>query len=309
MAFRLRYQAHDLELPLGEFVVGRSTECQLSLDDPLVSRRHAVLKVRRDGVSAQDLGSRNGVLVNGVKISGERELAAGDKVSIGSQEMVLHLATEVNPAAQSGEEVYRRATQTLGAAYVMDLRNAVDAAGGASSLPPLMPSPVGAAPARSSSFGGLGGSDPPTNEASRSVQSFQLLGGVADKALVMNKAEDAERILLVLLNDVMSRARDGQTLDSSVCEPAARYAARLASATGKGSWADYAFELYRRQRRVLPAAVIDEMLATVRKLKNPELGGIRFYLETLREMAPNLGPAERFLVQRIEGLERQMALK
>src|SRR4051812_21036537 len=126
MAFRLRYQAHDLELPLGEFVVGRSTECQLSLDDPLVSRRHAVLKVRRDGVSAQDLGSRNGVLVNGVKISGERELAAGDKVSIGSQEMVLHLAAEVNPAAHAGgEEVYRRATQTLGAAYVMDLRNAV----------------------------------------------------------------------------------------------------------------------------------------------------------------------------------------
>jgi hypothetical protein len=141
------------------------------------------------------------------------------------------------------------------------------------------------------------------------VQSFQLLGGVADKALAMNKAEDAERILLVLLNDVMARVRDGQTLDASVCEPAARYAARLASATGKPSWADYAFELYRRQRRVLPAAVIDELLASVRKLKNPELGGIRTYLETLREMAAGLGPAERFLVQRIEGLERQMALK
>ena len=38
MPFRLRYMAHDLELPIGEFVVGRSTECQLSLDDPLVAR-------------------------------------------------------------------------------------------------------------------------------------------------------------------------------------------------------------------------------------------------------------------------------
>ncbi|MFT3766571.1 MAG: FHA domain-containing protein [Minicystis sp.] len=297
MAFRLRYQAHDLELQLGEFVVGRSTECQLSLDDPLVSRRHAVLKVRRDGVSVQDLGSRNGVLVNGVKINGERELSAGDKVGIGSQEMVLHVAADAHPAANpGGEEVYRRATQTLGAAYVMDLRSAVEASGGA-------PAPAAVRPP------GVALADPPTHEASRSVQSFQLLGGVADKALAMGKAEDAERILLVLLNDVMNRARDGQTLDPSVCEPAARYAARLASATGKTSWADYAFELFRRQRRVLPAPVIDELYAGVRKVKNPELGAIRAYLETLREMASTLGPAERFLFQRIEGLERQMALK
>jgi predicted component of type VI protein secretion system len=294
MAFRLRYLAHDLELPLGEFVVGRSTECQLSLDDPLVSRRHAVLRVRKDGVSVQDLGSRNGVVVNGVKISGERELVAGDKVGIGSQEMVLHLAADQSPAAHAaGEEVYRRATQTLGAAYVMDLRSAVEAAGAA--VPPA----AGSRPVV----------DPPTAEASRSVQSFQLLGGVADKALAMGKAEDAERILHVLMNDVMNRARDGQTLDAGVIEPAARYAARLASATGKGSWADYVFELYRRQRRVLPAPVIDELYASVRKVKSLELSGIRAYLETLRELASGFGPADRFLFQRIEGLERQMALK
>lgn len=297
MAFRLRYQAHDLELPLGEFVVGRSTECQLSLDDPLVSRRHAVLKVRRDGVSVQDLGSRNGVVVNGVKINGERELSPGDKISIGSQDMVLNVAADVHPAAHAGnEEVYRRATQTLGAAYVMDLRSAIDAAGG-------MAPPAGARPVGGSS------ADPPTAEASRSVQSFQLLGGVADKALAMGKADDAERILLVLLNDVMTRVRDGQQIDASVSEPAARYAVRLATATGKASWADYAFELHRRLRRVLPAAVIDELYVGVRKLKSPDLTAIRAYLETLREMASSLGPAERFLVQRIEGLERQIALK
>jgi len=294
MAFRLRYQAHDLELPLGEFVVGRSTECQLSLDDPLVSRRHGMLKVRRDGVSVQDLGSRNGVVVNGAKITGERELAPGDKVTIGSQEMVLSVAADVRPAAQAGEDVYRRATQTLGAAYVMDLRSAVEAAGG---VPP-------AAGSRPSAM-----ADPPTAEASRSVQSFQLLGGVADKALAMGKAEDAERILLVLLNDVLNRVRGGQQIDPSVSEPAARYAARLAGATGKASWSDYTFELHRRLRRVMPASVIDELYVGVRKLKNPELAAIRAYLETLREMASTLGPAERFLFQRVEGLERQMALK
>jgi hypothetical protein len=302
MAFRLRYLAHDLELPLGDFIVGRSTECQLSLDDPLVSRRHAVLRVRRDGVSVQDLGSRNGVIVNGSKTSGERELTGGDKIAIGSQEMVLHVAADANPAAHpTGEEVYRRATQTLGAAYVMDLKGAIGAleSAGGGSLPPLPPAGARATPLV----------DPPTAEASRSVQSFQLLGGVADKALAMGKADDAERILLVLLNDVMARARDGAVLDAAVIEPAARYGARLASATGKASWADYAFELYRRHKKVLPASVVDELYAGVRKLKSPELGAIRAYLETLREGAASFGPAERFLFQRIEGLERQMALK
>ena len=49
MRFRLRYLQHDLELSEGQFAVGRNASCQLSLDDPLVSRRHALLSVARDG--------------------------------------------------------------------------------------------------------------------------------------------------------------------------------------------------------------------------------------------------------------------
>ncbi len=324
MPYRLRYLAHDLELPIGEFVVGRSTDCQLSLDDPLVSRRHAVLKVRRDGVSVQDFGSRNGVLVNGVKISGERELSPGDKVSIGSQEMVLHSAAEANPLTTvAGEEVYRRATQTLGAAYVMDLRAAVEArnasAGAGAPLPlPGFPIPRKEAPppgspevptVEATPEGTEAPKPKPPVEPSRSAQSFNLLGGVADKALAMGKAEEAERILQALLTDVITRSRDGQTVDPILAEPAARYAARLAGATTKASWVEYVFELYRRQRRVLPASVIDELYSGVRKVKGLDLGGVRSYLDVLREVSAGFGPAERFLVQRIEGLERQMALK
>jgi Inner membrane component of T3SS, cytoplasmic domain len=308
MPYRLRYLAHDLELPIGEFVVGRSTECQLSLDDPLVSRRHAVLRVRRDGVSVQDFGSRNGVLVNGTKISGERELAPGDKVSIGSQEMVLQAAADAHPLATfAGEEVYRRATQTLGAAYVMDLRSAVEAR---NAVPGAVPVPLPSFPVpRKEVVAAPPVADPPTAEGSRSVQSFNLLGGVADKALAMGKAEDAERILQALLNDVITRARDGNVVDPGIAEPAARYAARLAGATSKASWVEYVFELYRRQRRVLPAAVIDELYSVVRKVKGLDLAGVRAYLDALREMSAGFGPAERFLVQRVEGLERQIALK
>jgi len=71
MGFRLRYQQHDFELTEGEVVIGRSASCQLSLDDPLVSRSHAKLTVTVDAVAVEDMGSRNGVRVNGQRLSPE----------------------------------------------------------------------------------------------------------------------------------------------------------------------------------------------------------------------------------------------
>src|SRR3984957_12536093 len=89
MRWRLRYLQHDLELSEGQFAVGRNASCQLSLDDPLVSRRHALLTVIKDSVTIEDLQSRNGVMVNGERIVAPVTLQAGDKIVIGSQEMML----------------------------------------------------------------------------------------------------------------------------------------------------------------------------------------------------------------------------
>src|SRR5258705_11683914 len=99
MVFRLRYLQHNLELAPGEFLIGRSTECQLSLDDPLVSRKHALLTVTSDTVTVTDLGSRNGVVVNRTKIEGPRALVNGDQISIGSQAMSLVAAQQSTPEA------------------------------------------------------------------------------------------------------------------------------------------------------------------------------------------------------------------
>lgn len=324
MTFRLRYLAHDLELAVDEFVIGRSAECQLSLDDPLVSRRHAVIKIKRNVVSVQDLGSRNGILINGVKISAEHPVVAGDKITIGSQEMRLlgEDATDPNLARTTNDDVYRRATQTLGAAYVVDLRKAVDGSVTAHMNSPSVPEPLSsrstAAPVSSRNTPVRSRStpppierftEPPTSEpTSRSQQSFQLLGGVADKALAMGRFEEAERILQALLLDVLTRARDGQPIEALMAESAAKYAARLGGATTRGSWVDYVFELYKRLKKPLPAAVVDELYTVVRKAKNIDLLMLRAYLVDLRA-APTQGPAEQFVVKRIEGLERLVSLK
>jgi FhaA, N-terminal domain/FHA domain len=64
------------------FVIGRSRECDLVLDDPNVSRRHAELR-REDGAWAvHDLGSTNGIKLNGRRSPGGR-LSSGDEITLG----------------------------------------------------------------------------------------------------------------------------------------------------------------------------------------------------------------------------------
>src|SRR5690242_11337313 len=94
MRFRLRYLQHDLELNEGTFAVGRNASCQLSLDDPLVSRRHALFEVGGGGVTVEDLNSRNGVIVNGHRIEAKVTISVGDRILIGSQELTLLAARD-----------------------------------------------------------------------------------------------------------------------------------------------------------------------------------------------------------------------
>jgi hypothetical protein len=63
-------------------LLGRSRECDIQLDDPNTSRRHA--EVRREGNAwvVADLGSTNGIKVNGQRVA-EAELHPGDEVTLG----------------------------------------------------------------------------------------------------------------------------------------------------------------------------------------------------------------------------------
>lgn len=73
-------------IDLGEHVtsVGRLPECTITLDDGNVSREHARVSPGAGAYVVTDLGSTNGTLVNGVRVSGEQRLADGDIVSFGS---------------------------------------------------------------------------------------------------------------------------------------------------------------------------------------------------------------------------------
>ena len=85
---------------------------------------------------------------------------------------------------------------------------------------------------------------------------------------------------------------------------AASYAVRIADATARPRWVDYCFELYAAQSRPLPGDVVDQLYVVLRKLNGVALSGFRAYLEKLKAAAPSFSPTDRFVMQRIEGLER-----
>lgn len=78
----------------GRHVLGRSTECEISLDDQLVSRRHAELIVEGERVILRDLESRNGVLhaYRRVPPGAEIELADGATFVVGGTNLLLRRA-------------------------------------------------------------------------------------------------------------------------------------------------------------------------------------------------------------------------
>jgi len=271
---------HDLELSEGEFAVGRNASCQLSLDDPLVSRRHAILQVSGSTVTIEDLQSRNGVLVNNKRIEGRIMLTVGDRILIGSQELTLLSGREPSgPLSPMGSQAAVAAKMTL----------------------PRMR-------LNTPSSGIRIESDPEPSMVRRADQ-FKLLGGVAEKALAMGRAGEAERLLASALADVIEATRAGRFLPPMLVDQAAKFSAKLATATGKGGWADYVIELYDAQKRPPPAPVIDELYNAMRKVTAVDMVRLRNYIASLRAYVQNYGPTERFLFQRLEGLERLAALR
>ena len=78
-------------------VVGRGNDADLRVNDPGVSRRHAEFRVTEDAagprVSVHDLGSTNGVLVNGRKVE-QAVLTDGAVIRLGNTTLTFHQRTE-----------------------------------------------------------------------------------------------------------------------------------------------------------------------------------------------------------------------
>ncbi len=82
-------------------LIGRGTDCHISLPDPLCSRVHVTLTFTPEGWIVRDASSRNGTLVNGQKID-EAMITDGNTIKVGSAEFEFH-ETEEPPTAKGDD--------------------------------------------------------------------------------------------------------------------------------------------------------------------------------------------------------------
>ena len=87
--YRLIWNDREIALVDGENILGRMREAIVWIDDPRVSRQHAVIHATPTAATLVDLGSKNGTLVNDCRVEGQRVLKDGDSIAIGDATFVF----------------------------------------------------------------------------------------------------------------------------------------------------------------------------------------------------------------------------
>lgn len=114
--YRLVFQNRDADRApfVGDApaVIGRDPESTLRLTDSGVSDRHASIERRADGYYIRDLGSANGVRVNGQRVT-EQRLAGGDEIEIGAARLKFEVLHELATARRAFDPLQMIAVTTI----------------------------------------------------------------------------------------------------------------------------------------------------------------------------------------------------
>lgn len=249
--YRLHYLSHEIELPVGEFAIGRGSKCQLIIEDPQVSRRHALLTITADRVVLQDLGSRNATLVNGVLAKGKVTIIGGDRIQIGRHEITL---------VRCKDEDTRDEVPTDGRAQTPWFHKAQLAAG--------------ATPPPATDATDLRGKEETTAPSS-------LLADLAQKALSAGNVEEAEWILGKLLAEFHYRASGGDPPPPAQLAVVIQHALRLAQLSGETIFLDGLFDVLGAAGYVIDGNAVAELEALGRKIPELAKGRLGKYVAAL----------------------------
>jgi hypothetical protein len=88
---RLRAEGRTVVVGPSGAVIGRSRDCDVVLDDPNVSRHHAEVRPSGGSWIVNDLGSTNGIKLNGRRVRGPESLKRGDEIELGTSRVTFDL--------------------------------------------------------------------------------------------------------------------------------------------------------------------------------------------------------------------------
>jgi hypothetical protein len=281
--YRLRFVLQEFDLPRGITLIGRSLDCHLTIEDPLVSRRHARIVIGAGGAHVEDLGSRNGVKVNGAPIRQVTTLRNGDRLRIGTQELVF---TRV-------DETGRAHSRTTGQLRLC-----------ANCRQPY-PREMLACP----SCEATEQTDDETLTASGTSLShqwsMQLFVEALESALRLGRIADAEGLIRRATAQVEELVAAGNHVDETALASLAAQAVATTVATGDPAWAVWAIEIYGRCQCIPPRAVVDRLADLMEKHPSPLREAILLLAERLVPVAENATHADLDALARLSELGRE----
>jgi hypothetical protein len=211
VAVRFKNRERDFTLEAGTYLLGRHRTCDVILDSPHVSRRHARVYVGRNGVQVADVASANGVYVNGERVGTDPvRIADGDRLMLGEEELQVLVSRPSRPVSD-------KLPISQPSWFIRANDDDEDEAPG--------PEPERSSP------------------GTRSANFFELVGKIVDRALAESRVDDAATMVQPQLNKVMLDVRSGRPIDDTARDGALRYSLLLAQAPGQVRWLEYALDL------------------------------------------------------------------
>jgi hypothetical protein len=233
--YRLRFVLQEFDLPRGVTVIGRSLDCHLTIEDPLVSRRHARIVVGEGGAQIEDLSSRNGVKVNGAPIAQATTLRNGDRLRIGTQELVF---TRVDEAGRS----HSRTTGQLRLC--------------ANCRQPY-PREMFACPSCEATEQTDDETLTATGSGSSHRWTMQLFVEALERALRLGRIADAEQLARRAITQVDELLAAGGTTDADSLGAMALQVVATSFATNDCAWGLWAIDIYGRSGQIPPHDVVE----------------------------------------------------
>ena len=96
-AYRLIWGAREIQLSSGANILGRDHDAVAWIDDPSISRRHAIVHVSGSAVTLEDLGSKNGTFIGGSRVNQPQPLHDGDAITFGRVQMIFRMFSDGIP--------------------------------------------------------------------------------------------------------------------------------------------------------------------------------------------------------------------
>jgi len=306
--FRLQFLLQEIDLPAGEITIGRSPSCSITLEDPLVSRNHGRITVTVSEAVYNDLGSRNGTLVNGKPIFSDYALQDQDRITIGSNELVFLNVTH-RTISRGKTTSYLRICPGCNVVFPEGQSNCPSC--GLKVPPPEWFCPrckrqAHVADTVCAACGTPLVADDTTIPAELGGATAgwrtSLITEVIEKALSSERYKQAEQLIDDLIRDFEQNTKKKKEIDRTALRRLTRFCLKLAEANADPKRIAWGLDWHRKHGLILHTSLVDLVERVAKKGESRLLVPVAAYLEDLHKRLGDETLRNDDRVQRLEQL-------